>query len=288
MKVNFKLFDTKYTLDATNYGVDIFKNGEYRTTIHNEIKHFPSGYWIGKGIEWILEYENVRVYETVDKPQYLNADHSLCKLEEEVFPYGYVDFPRLETFSSVPIKERISRLEKKLGVVQTPSDDFDRLKNCENCLKSIKKELNILDEKVFSTREDIHDMKPVITIDGQIKRLEDKLGVLDYNPNATMLHRWERLKNAWSCRKKSTYIPKYKAGETVEVKHILLENSPRFVEIWLEQTIAEVKPLNNPITLTIRLTYIFEDGSKLFCDWADKSDCVRKVKVTHQPVAWEG
>jgi len=206
----------------------------------------------------------------------------LCKLEKEVFPSGYFDCPGLESFLSVPFSQRLLRMEKKLGVIKSPSCDIGRLENCENLLKSIKEELNILDEKVFSTREDIHKMKSVTTLDGQFKRLEEKLHIS--TPYDILTERVERIKIAWRCHE-LPYIPKYKAGETVEVKHILLENSPRFVEIWLEQTIAEVKPLNDPITLTIRFTYIFENGGNLFCDWADKSGCVRKVT---QPVAWEG
>ena len=54
MKISFTFNGFTTSLEATDYGVDIFFNGKYSRTLNSEQIQTPN-YWIGKGIEEVLE-----------------------------------------------------------------------------------------------------------------------------------------------------------------------------------------------------------------------------------------
>jgi hypothetical protein len=124
---------------------------------------------------------------------------SLVKLEKDILPNGYVDCPGLLSFSSVPINERLSRIEKKIGVVQSPGDDLGRLENCETHLKITYWRLRKLDEEIYPTQKDVDGTKATVTLDGWMDKLEKKLGVnLAFTD---MNHRLKHIEDAWNCTK---------------------------------------------------------------------------------------
>ncbi len=55
-QISFTYNAITYSLDATNFGVDIFKDGKYFNTVSSDEKGKDKPYWIGKGIEFILDY----------------------------------------------------------------------------------------------------------------------------------------------------------------------------------------------------------------------------------------
>jgi hypothetical protein len=54
--IEFKHNRTTYKVEATAYGVDIFKNGKYLDTKHTENKK-THAYWLGMGVEYIADLE---------------------------------------------------------------------------------------------------------------------------------------------------------------------------------------------------------------------------------------
>jgi len=117
----------------------------------------------------------------------------LKKLESDLFPPGhYYDI----TSVNVPTnKDRLSIIEKKLGVVQSPGDDLGRLENCEFHLKNTYWRLRKLDDEIYPTKKDVEGMPATITYDGWMKRLEEKLGVdLAFT---SIDHRLRNIEKAW-------------------------------------------------------------------------------------------
>jgi hypothetical protein len=209
-----------------------------------------------------------------------DINRRLKKLEDDLFPAGYVDCTGLETFHSVPVKERLSRIERKLGVVQSPGDDLGRLEQCEFHLKNVYWRLNRLDEEIYPTRKDIYAMPATITLDGWMEKLEKKLGVnLAFTD---MNHRLKHIEDAWSCTKaaasyvcpvlkdqkelqdalqkqfgdKKIYEPKYKPEQKLQVMGAV-------------RTIKNLMLSHDCISDTYRWSYIFYDGTHLCCDWVD-------------------
>lgn len=43
----------KYRLDSTRYGVDIFKNGKYETTIYDDGEGRDEMFWILEGMKYL-------------------------------------------------------------------------------------------------------------------------------------------------------------------------------------------------------------------------------------------
>lgn len=143
----------------------------------------------------------------------------LKKLEDDLFPSGYADCPGINPWRAAEITERLSRIEKKLGIYKEEGCDLNRLEKCEFSLDHIKLRLNNLDVAVFSTREEIYSMKTVITLDGQFKRLEEKLGVnlafVDMN------HRLKHIEDAWKAHEWH-YGSKNKMPYTKETPYVCL------------------------------------------------------------------
>jgi hypothetical protein len=105
-----------------------------------------------------------------------------------------------------------------LGVIKSSGDiSLDRLENTEYHFYGITTRLGNLDNAIFPTRKEIIDMRPVTTLEGRFKRLEEKLGV---NMAFTDLdHRLKHIEDAWSCTKlakETQYVPKYKVGDVIE------------------------------------------------------------------------
>lgn len=124
----------------------------------------------------------------------------LAKTEVDLFTAGYVYCPELPSFSSVTIEERFSRIEKILGVNQGPNDiSLARLENMEYHFNGIKTRLGTLENDIFKTFQDVMELKPITTIEGRFKRLEDKLGVdLSFTD---LDHRLKHIEDAWNCTK---------------------------------------------------------------------------------------
>lgn len=59
LEISFNHGDNHYRLEATSYGVDIFVNGKYYNTLHDEMSASAEA-WIGVGIESIFEPETYR------------------------------------------------------------------------------------------------------------------------------------------------------------------------------------------------------------------------------------
>jgi hypothetical protein len=55
-KLEFKVGDNHWTVDATTYGVDIFAGGIYLHTIQSDNKQ-TRAYWLGKGVEYVMNKE---------------------------------------------------------------------------------------------------------------------------------------------------------------------------------------------------------------------------------------
>lgn len=130
--------------------------------------------------------------------------HRLEKMEGDLFPSGYIDGPGPVTFPYDKIEDRFSRIEKMLGVVKSPGDiSLARLENVEYHFYGITTRLGNLEIAIFPTQKDVDHMRPVITLEGRFKRLEEKLGVnlaftdLDHR----LKHIEYALKYAWNCMK---------------------------------------------------------------------------------------
>ena len=57
LKVSFVDNKNTYSIEATDYGCDIFYNGKYSDTIQNDNKKSQE-FWIGKGIESIIQFRD--------------------------------------------------------------------------------------------------------------------------------------------------------------------------------------------------------------------------------------
>ena len=143
----------------------------------------------------------------------------LAKMEGDLFPSGYVDCPGLISYPYDKIEDRFSRIEKILGVVQSPCGiSLERLENCEFYLKNIYWRLSKLDNAIYPTQKDVDCMQPVITLAGRVKRLEDKLGI---NLAFTDLNRsLQHIENVWNCvnlaiDNKKCNVSKFKVGDTI-------------------------------------------------------------------------
>ena len=147
----------------------------------------------------------------------------LKKLEVELFPAGYVDCSGLKAFD---IPERLSRIEKKLGVVQSPGDDLGRLENCEGMLKITYWRLNRLDREIYPTQKDVDGMSATITLDGWMEKLERKLGV---NLAFTDIdHRLKHIEDAWACTKMSM-DKSLNSFDTHLIKELCKQKEPTYV-----------------------------------------------------------
>lgn len=128
-------------------------------------------------------------------------DSRLRKLEDELFPCGYRDCDALKNIQNpLCIFERLSRIREKLGVELTDECSLDNLEKCEFWLKDLNKRLNNLECDIYPSAEEIFNMKPVTTLDGQLGRLEKKLGVNFIH--STIADRLTRIEATWICRKK--------------------------------------------------------------------------------------
>ena len=117
------------------------------------------------------------------------------KLEDDIFPNESLCILVEGNIANI----RLSRIEKKLGVVMSPGDDLGRLETCEFNLKNVYWRLNRLDKEIYPTQKDVDGMKPVITLDSWMLRLEEKLGVtLAFTD---MNHRLRHIEDAWECTK---------------------------------------------------------------------------------------
>jgi hypothetical protein len=126
-----------------------------------------------------------------------DINRRLRKLEEDLNVYPDETICPILVVDNVT--QRLSQIERKLGVVKSPGDDLGRLEQCEFYLKNTYWRLNKLDEEIYPTRKDIYEMPAVITLDGWCQRLETRLGVnlafTDVN------HRLKHIEDAWCCTK---------------------------------------------------------------------------------------
>jgi hypothetical protein len=211
----------------------------------------------------------------------------LAKMEVDLFPSGYVDLPGLTYWNFLPIEVRFSRIERILGVVKSPGEiSLARLENTEYHFYGITTRLGNLEIALFPTRKEIMEMKPVITLEGRFKRLEEKLGV---NMAFTDLdHRLKHIEDAWQCTKAMTpYVcPVLKHQQALQ--DALQDAFGKQYKYQIGDTLEFTRNYGKYETKTITrvgVMYLFGDGVGECSDWVDKSESVRKVT---QPVAWEG
>jgi hypothetical protein len=58
MQLQFKCANHNIVLDASNYGVDIFCNKKYVSTVGSGEKQTKI-YWIERGIEYVITYKEI-------------------------------------------------------------------------------------------------------------------------------------------------------------------------------------------------------------------------------------
>jgi hypothetical protein len=56
-EIQFEYNNAVYRVEATTYGVDIFKNGKYVNTRQSDNKQ-TKAYWLGVGVEYAASLEN--------------------------------------------------------------------------------------------------------------------------------------------------------------------------------------------------------------------------------------
>lgn len=54
MKIYFDVGTKHYAIEASTAGCDIFINGKYLTTLQDDKQIQPETYWIGKGVEEVI------------------------------------------------------------------------------------------------------------------------------------------------------------------------------------------------------------------------------------------
>jgi len=148
----------------------------------------------------------------------------LKKLESELFPAGHCY--SINSVNTPTNADRLSRIEKKLGVVQSPGDTLGRLETCEFHLKNTHWRLRKLDDEIYPTTKDVEGMPFTTTYDGWMKRLEDKLGVdLAFT---SIDHRLKHIEDAWACTKAAyngKWNPSIDRMESLEVRITKLEDA---------------------------------------------------------------
>lgn len=148
---------------------------------HKEIIDYITSYVTSAYPDGPNETEELyfNAFEDVKEKWFKNSDvisekiiRFLNLLEHDIIPYGYYTPNGVTT-----TEERVSNLENIVGILPNKNILETRLNKIKYEIENIKKRINFLETKIFSNREDISKMKPVITYESQISRMEKELGI---------------------------------------------------------------------------------------------------------------
>ena len=148
----------------------------------------------------------------------------LAKMEGDLFPSGYCDYPGNKSFESFSLEERFSRIANKLGIELSNEINLDNLEKCEFWLKNIVTRLKRLDAEIYTTIEDVSNIPKATTYDGWIKGIEEKFGIIGCVTRYGNLNmRLEKIESAWKLKKETRewhYGSKYKMPYTNGIQFI--------------------------------------------------------------------